>query len=62
MSEPSWLERWQQQDDDELCYASLSDLPVPDLPQVPETAPEARVLWPWYVRHPEQNARATPSL
>jgi hypothetical protein len=49
-----WLERWQQREGDELLYASLSDLPREDLPRVPETPPEARRLWPWYVRHPEQ--------
>jgi hypothetical protein len=54
MPEPPWLARWQQHDDDELLYASLSDLPRRDLPQVPETPTEARRLWPWYVRHPEQ--------
>lgn len=54
MSDTPWVKRWQQLDDDELLYAPLSDLPVPDLPQVPETPPEARVLWPWYIRHPEQ--------
>jgi hypothetical protein len=54
MLDHAWLMRWQQRDDDELLYASLSDLPPRDLPRVPETPPEAMRLWPWYVRHPEQ--------
>lgn len=34
MPAPSWLERWQHRDDEELLYTSLSDAP-----------PEAQAWW-----------------
>jgi hypothetical protein len=69
MPETPWLARWQQRDDDELLYASLSDdprqeqdcwepMPFPYVPlsyQIPRTGP--LVFWPSYERYLEQRPR-----
>jgi hypothetical protein len=67
MPAPPWLERWQQRDDDELLYTSLSDEPPAVAPEAqawwdalymplshptPRTGP--RVFWPGYARYLEQ--------
>jgi hypothetical protein len=61
MPEPPWLARWQQREDDELLYTSLSDEPLEaqecwePFPYVslgyqpPRTGP--RVFWPGYDRY-----------
>jgi hypothetical protein len=75
MPDPLWLARWQQRDDDELLYASLSDVPPeapPDAQEwwgalylplshpTPRTGP--RVFWPGYDRYLEGRPRQGEAL